>query len=192
MQFKDFDTLYKQQVYSLSHEEGLNLAVEVCKRLYFDYEQFVSEENWGDKDLLMDAIQLCERAKSQLVDKSIIEDMLSKVDAVTPDTEDFGNYVSSYALNAAASVYETLQFIIDKDLLHVYNIGTYLTDTIDFKIDKNQEEKTTEEQIDEHPMMVEARNLLLEKTSGRRTTSASQNSGRSAKFSFKNLFGSWK
>jgi uncharacterized protein YjaG (DUF416 family) len=151
MQFKEFDALYKRHVYSLTYEEGLNLAVEVCKRLYFDYERFVSEKNWGDKDLLMDAIQQCEQAKSQLVDKSKIEEILTKVDAVTPDTEDFGNYLGSYALNAAASVYETLQFIIDKDLLHVYNIGTYLTDTVDFKIDEKQEEKTSEEQIDERP-----------------------------------------
>jgi uncharacterized protein YjaG (DUF416 family) len=192
MQFKEFDALYKQQVYSLTYEDGLSLAVEVCKRLYFDYERFVSEESWGDKDLLIDAIQLCEQAKSQLVDKNIVVDMLTKVDAVTPDTEDFGNYLGSYALNAAASVYETLQFIIDRDLVHVYNIGTYLTDTIDFKIDENREEKTREEQIDEHQSMVEVRNYLLQRTNGRRTTSASQNSGRSATFSFKNLFGSRK
>jgi uncharacterized protein YjaG (DUF416 family) len=192
MQYKEFDALYKQQVYSLTYEQGLNLAVEVCKRLYFDYERFVSKENWGDKDLLMDAIQQCEQAKSQLVEKSIIEEMLSKVDAVTPDTEDFGNFLGSYALNAAASVYETLQYTIDKDLLHVYSIGTYLTDTVDFKIDDNQEEKISEEQIDEHPMMIEARNFLLEKTHGHRTTSASRNSGRSTKFSFINLFGSRK
>jgi uncharacterized protein YjaG (DUF416 family) len=172
MQLKKFDDLFKQQVYSLTIEEGLNLAVEVCKRLYFDYERFVSEENWGDKDLLMDAIQVCEQAKSHLVDRSIVEEMLTKVDVVTPDADEFGNYLGSYALNAATSVYETLQFIIDKDLLHVYNIGTYFTDTVDFKIDENMEEKTNEEQIDEHPMMVEARNFLLEKTIGRRTTMA--------------------
>ncbi|HEV7333648.1 MAG TPA: DUF416 family protein [Flavisolibacter sp.] len=192
MQFKEFDALYKQQVYSLTYEEGLSLAVEVCKRLYFDYERFVSEVSWGDKDLLMDAIQLCEQEKSHSVDKNIVEDMLTKVDAVTPDTEDFGSYLGSYALNAAASVYETLQFIIDRDLVHVYNIGTYLTDTIDFKIDENQEEETSEEQNDEHQSMVEVRNYLLQKTNGRRTTSASQNSGRSATFSLKNLFGSRK
>jgi uncharacterized protein YjaG (DUF416 family) len=192
MRFKDFDALFKKQIYTLTYEEGLILSIEVCKRLYFNYQEFASVENWGDKDLLMDAIQLCEQANRQLISKDIIEEMLTRVDAAAPNTEDFGSYLGSYALNAAASVYETLQFIIDKDLLHVYNIGTYLTYTVDLKIEENQDGKTSDEQIDEHPMMVEARSFLLEKTNGRRTTSAYQNTGRSTKFSFKNPFGSKK
>ena len=177
MRFDEFDALYKQQVYFLTYREGLDLAVEVCKRLYFDYEQFVSKENWGDKDLLMDAITLCDRSKRQLVDESEIEELLTKVDAVTPDTDDFGDYLGSYALNSALSVYETLQFIVDKDFLHVYHIGTYLIDTTDFKLHENSKGKIVEEQANEHPTMVEARKLLLDKTSGWRTTSALQYGG---------------
>jgi len=158
----DFVSLFKRQVYTLSFEEGLDLALMVCKRLYFDYETFVSSEHWGDNDLLMDAILLCEQSKANKIENSGLEKMLSKVDTITPDTEDFGYYNGSYALNAANSVSETLAFIIDKDLEHIFNIGTYLTDTVYFRIQEKQ--SLPEEKIDEHPMMTEARNFLIEQT----------------------------
>ncbi|HYH16723.1 MAG TPA: hypothetical protein VD794_15940 [Flavisolibacter sp.] len=44
MLYKDFVSLYKQQVSALSFSEGLNLAIAISKRLYFDYETFVSIE----------------------------------------------------------------------------------------------------------------------------------------------------
>ena len=175
MLYEDFDILFKQQVQSLEYEKGLDLAISICKKLYFDYEYFVSIEQWGDKDLLMDAILLCEIAKTSSVDSLRFKEMLPQVDAVTPDTEDFGDWHGSYALNAAASVSEMLRYILDRDILHVYYIGTYLTDTIDFKM--QEKEYLPDELIDEHAMMIEARKFLLEQTNGRRTTSALQNQG---------------
>jgi uncharacterized protein YjaG (DUF416 family) len=162
MLYRDFVSLFKQQVETLSFEEGLEFALAVCKRLYFDYENFVSSEQWGDKDLLIEAIRLCEQAKNNKIENARLEEMLSKVDVITPDTDDFGDYNGSYALNAAVSVYETLQFIMDKDLQHIYNVGTYLTDTVDFKI--HEKESLADRKVDRHPMMIEARNFLLEQT----------------------------
>ena len=76
--------------------------------------------------------------------------------------DDFGSEIGSYALNSSAAVYETLEFITDKDKTHIYNIATYYTDTIDFKI---QEERTlTEEAIENHPLMIEAWNFVIEQT----------------------------
>lgn len=175
MLYEDFVALFEHQVQSLNYGQGLELALSICKRLYFDYEHFASIEQWGDKDLLMDAILLCEKTKTSTIDPASIKELLSKVEEVTPDMDDFGDWHGSYALNAAASVYETLHFIIDKDLNHVYHIGTLLTDTIDFKIHERYD--LPNDQIDEHPMMIETRNFLLEQTNGRRTTSAFQNQG---------------
>lgn len=163
MVYKDFVTAFKKQVHAVSYEQGLQLAITVCKRLYPDYAHFVLTENWGDKDLLIDAIQLCEQTQKESIDISRINDLIAKIDTVIPDMDDFGNYDGSYALNAAASVYETLHFILDKDPIHLYHIGAHLTDTIDFKI--NEKEDLSDDQIDKHPMMLEARNFLLQQTS---------------------------
>lgn len=175
MKYEEFAFLFKQQVSSLSYDEGLSLSIEICKRLFPDYVHFATVEGWGNQDLLMDAIRLCEQSRTNVVKAAAIQEKILQVDAVIPDTEDFGEYHGSYALNAGASVYETLQFILDRNPLHIYHIGTCLTDTIDFKIQEQGD--TPEDKIDEHPMTVEARNFLLELSKGQRTTSDFKNQG---------------
>lgn len=76
--------------------------------------------------------------------------------------DDFGNELGSYALNASAAVYESLEFIIDQDKTHIYNIATYYTDTIDFKIQEDRELSDLE--IENHPLMIEAWNFIIEQT----------------------------
>ena len=159
MNYKEYVSLFKKQLETLPYQKQFELAHTVCKRLYFDYEKFVEVHQWGDADLLMDAIKLCEQGKAGLVDKLEIEKMLPRVDSITPHMDDYGDEISSYALNASAAVYETLQFLIDKDKAHIYNIGNYLTDTIDFRI---QEEKSlNQDEIAKHPMMLEAWSYIL-------------------------------
>ncbi len=114
---------------------------------------------WGDVDLLVDAIKLCEQGKTEPANKSKIEEMLLKVEKNTPHMDDFEDEISSYALNASTVVYETLQFLVDKNRNHIFNIGTYLTDTVDCKI--QEERHLSEDEIDQHPMMIEAREFVL-------------------------------
>jgi uncharacterized protein YjaG (DUF416 family) len=159
MNYKEYVSTFKSQLDTLSYQKQVDLALTVCKKLYPDYMKFVEVHQWGDADLLMKAITLCERGQTGLVDKVAIEKMLPKVDAITPDMDDCGDEISSYGLNASAAVYETLQFLIDKDKAHIYNIGNYLTDTIDFRI--QEERDLTEAEIAKHPMMLEAWNYVL-------------------------------
>lgn len=159
MNYKEYVSLFKKQLDTLPYQKQFDLAITVCKKLYFDYEKFVEVHQWGDADLLMEAIKLCERGKAGLVDRLEIEKMLPKVDAITPHMDDYGDEISSYGLNASAAVYETLQFLIDKDKTHIYNIGNYLTDTVDFRIQEDRD--LSEDEIAKHPMMLEAWNYIL-------------------------------
>ena len=106
---------------------------------------------------------LHKQAIEKPADVSQIKTLLPKIDLITPHMDDFGSSeLGSYALNTCTSVYETLQFITDQDKTHIYNIATYYTDTIDFKI---QEERTlTELEIQNHPQMIEAWNFIIEQT----------------------------
>ncbi len=159
MDYSDFTSKFKKQIASIPIKKQFVLALTICKNLYADYQNFVMVHNWGDTDLLMDAIRLCEKTNLVAIDKVKIQETILKIDSIIPDTEDFGDEIGSYGLNASAAVYETLQFLLDNDSMHIYNIGTYLTDTIDFKI---QEKKNlSENEIDNHPLMVGARNFLL-------------------------------
>jgi uncharacterized protein len=147
MTFQEFTNTFKKQVDKLSYQRQLDLSISVCKKLFFDYQKFYEENDWGNPDILLDAINL-------------IKAILLKIDEVTPDTEDFGE--ANYAVNASGAIYETIEFLVDKKTKHIYNIGTYLIDTVDAKV--HGDDDLSEDEIDQHPQMVETKNYLLGET----------------------------
>ena len=163
MNYQDFTKTIQNQISLLTQKRQLELALKVCKELFFEYQRFSETFNCGDPDLLLDGINLSEKALISEIDSSKIRALMLKIDTVTPDMDDFGSSeLGSYALNASASVYETLEFLMDHDKIHIINIATYYTDTIDFKI--QEEAELTEEEIDNHPLMTKARHFLLAET----------------------------
>jgi len=163
MKYEEFITRFNKQVFSIEYNKQLDLAIEVCKKLYFDYVEFSEKYKWGDKDVLLDAIKILEQSKTQAIEKSLIQQALEKIDRVTPDMDEFGGEeLASYALNACVAVYNSLLFLLDKLPKHIYEVGICLTDTIDFKI--QEEHDLTEQEIDKNPLMIEARQYLVEKS----------------------------
>jgi uncharacterized protein len=163
MKYDEFIIKFKEQVFSIHYDKQLTLAIEICKKLYFDYANFLEKYQWGDKDVLLDAIEVLEQSKTSDIQQSLIDDTLRQLDTITPDMDDFeSDEVASYALNACIAVYNAVQFITDKQPKRIYDIGICLTDTIDFKV---QEQQTlTQVEIDNIPLMIQARNYLIEKT----------------------------
>lgn len=163
MKYEEFITNFNKQVFSLDYDRQLTLAIDVCIKLYFDYVDFLEKYQWGDKDVLLDAIALIEQSKNSNINQSLIDKTLSQLNTVTPDMDDFGgDELGSYALNACVAVYNSIQFITDKQPKHIYDIGICLTDTINFKV---QEQQTlTEKEIDNNPLMIEAREYLIDKS----------------------------
>ncbi|RZK14831.1 MAG: DUF416 family protein [Flavobacterium sp.] len=163
MTYVEFTKKFKEQIFSIDYDQQLTLAIEICKRLYFDYVSFSEKYQWGEKDVLLDAITLIEQSKTNGIKQSIIDKTLSDLDLITPDMDDFGSdELGSYALNACVAVYSTIQFISDKQPNHIYDVGTCLTDTIDFKIQEEQD--LTMEEIDRNFIMIEARKYLIDKS----------------------------
>ena len=161
MNYKEFVEKFRKHVYVMPYDRQLALAIDVCKKLYIDYAAFSAKYEWGDKDVLIEAVKLVEESGAKETGQEEIDHLLTRLDAVTPDMDDFGDdYLGSYALNAAVAAYNAVQFVKDKDPEHIYDIGQCLTDTVDFKIQEIDE--TAEEEIDSHPLMIEARKYLLE------------------------------
>jgi uncharacterized protein YjaG (DUF416 family) len=163
MKYEEFITKFNKQVFSINYDKQLALAIDVCKKLYFYYVDFSEKYQWGDKGVLLDAISIVEQSKTNDIKQSLIDKTLNQLDTITPDMDDFGSdELGSYALNACVAVYNSVQFIGDKLPKHIYDIGICLTDTIDFKI---QEQQTlTEQEIDNNPLMIEARKYLIDKS----------------------------
>lgn len=158
MTYQEFIQHFKLQTESLSYPKQIDLAISICKRLFFDYQKFSAVNNWGNPNLVLETIRFIEVSKDLKVGKGILKEKINQIMAITPDTDDYAN--ASYALNSCVAVCETLNFLTDHKAEHIYAIGTCLTDTIDFKIQENDD--LMENEIDKHPEMIAARNLLLE------------------------------
>jgi uncharacterized protein len=160
MNFQEFTSTFIKQVDGLSYERQLDLALNVCKKLFFDYQSFYEKNDWGNPDVLLDAINIIEQAQVVRLDQEQLKSTLQRVNEVAPNSEDFGE--SNYAINTSGAVYETIEFLLDRNKTHIYNIGTYLIDTIDSRV--QDDEDLSEDEIEQHPLMVDAKNFLLQET----------------------------
>jgi len=65
-------------------------------------------------------------------------------------------------LNACASLLHTLDFILNNDPVEILSVGIAYYDTWDFKV--QEDNALNEQQIDQHPLMIETKRFLLEQT----------------------------
>jgi hypothetical protein len=63
MNYKDFTDRLKMQVFNLPYARQLDFAITICKRMFFNYQKFYDQEQWGDPGLLMDAIEFAKKQK---------------------------------------------------------------------------------------------------------------------------------
>jgi uncharacterized protein YjaG (DUF416 family) len=160
--YNDYIKILKEQTNSQPHQYQLEFAITICKRLYPEYLKFFELYKWGNPEFLLEGIKLCELSSNADSNIDQIKSFLPKLYSVIPHMDDFGDEIGSYALNASAAVHETLEYILDKDRTHIFNIANYFTDTIDFKIQEDGE--LTDSEIAENPIMNEAWNFILKLT----------------------------
>jgi Protein of unknown function (DUF416) len=160
MTYQDFTLAFTRQVAALSYEQGLRLELGITKELLPDYQRFFELHTWGDPGVLAEGISLAESSITNNIDPRIAEALANKVYDVMPDTEDFGDFDGSCALNAAACAVALLSYIIDKDPKHLHAIGTLYCDTIYFRLKGMGVE--AESDIENHPLMQAAWEKLLD------------------------------
>ena len=150
MNYKEFTEIIKFQINNLTDQKCIEFGLWICNRLLPEYQNFHDLNNWGDPDKLKEAIEFCETSNlNNITDQNILAELIEQIDTIIPDTEDFGDYPGSYALNSGTSVLELLEYFVDKDKSHIVNISEYMTDTIDFKIaEKNP--ALSKEEVDKH------------------------------------------
>jgi hypothetical protein len=162
MLYSEFVSILKERVSLLSYERSLRLAMKISKRLFFDYQAFFEIYQWGNPDLLMDAITVCEQPVNSTMDLALTKELIDKINKVIPDTEEFGEYLGSYALNASTVVVEMLQFTLDKSAARIFDICSLYIDTIHFKI--AEEMNLGNEDTSKYPLMAQAQEFLIDLT----------------------------
>ncbi len=81
----------------------------------------------------------------------MISDLRRRIDAVIPDTEDFGYFDGSCALNAGAAVGFVLQFVMDRLPENIKQAAILYYDNTDMKL---QDQGIRDEvELERHPQM---------------------------------------
>jgi uncharacterized protein YjaG (DUF416 family) len=139
-----------------------------CERLLPNYETFYKQHKWGDLKLLKKAVGVIydNLLGKSLSDYAYLMNFANSVEAVTPDTEDFGDIWGSSALDACATVIETFEFMIDKSYDRLFTVSTLATDTVDMFVQEilnlrytNDNSEMFELAISNHPLMQREINL---------------------------------
>jgi hypothetical protein len=160
MNYQEIIAEFEGRVQCLSNRKQLEVGIAICKSLFFDYKHFFELCHWGNPDILLDAIHNSEDSLAGQTDISMVNHLAGEVARITPDTDDFGEYIGSYALNASLVVQETLQFILDSRVSHIIDSGALYLDTIDFRI--HEEVNIPGYDTTDHPLMAQARHFLIQ------------------------------
>ncbi|TRX60097.1 DUF416 family protein [Fulvivirga sp. M361] len=130
-----------------------------CKRLLPNYVKFNELENWGDINVLLDALNYLEAYLiNDEYDEGKIRELLRIIDDVIPNTNDFDTIYASFALDACSSIYETLLFLKDKKNEHIISVGSLMRDTVDIFIQEKEKldynDPNFEVKIKQDPFMI--------------------------------------
>ena len=151
----EFITLFNVEVDKASSDALIDFALDICGRLLPKYVSFSKNHSWGDVEVLKHSIDFCKRSKGFDQNNFEIQNYLDKVEPNIPDMDDFGDFDGSYALNASCAVYELLEYLYDGDVSHIFNISTYMTDTIDFELSEADPNLTDEELQNHKDIIIE-------------------------------------
>ncbi len=149
-----------KNIKALSEDEVINFATELCRQILPDYKVFQERHRWGNYSLLADTITKI--ANKELL-FSDIKSLIDKIKKIIPDTEDFGDFDGSCALNTSACVLELLEYLIDNKKSHIFNISGYVTDTLDLKL-QEKHPNITDKELENHPLLIDELNKQLRLT----------------------------
>jgi len=107
----EFKNLFAAKTDRLNSDKLIEFGLTICERLLPDYIVFSESQNWGNINILKECIEFARLSKGKILSHSGIKSYLDKLDPIIPDTEDFGDFDGSYALNASAAVYELMMYI---------------------------------------------------------------------------------
>jgi uncharacterized protein YjaG (DUF416 family) len=143
----------------LDFTKQLTFAYLTCERLFPNYVYFSRNYNFGNPDVLREAIDyLYLNIFEKHFDKIKIKNLTKKINSNTPDPGEFSTVLASSALDACATISESLDFLVDRKILKLKNISTYATDTVDMYIQHIEaldfnKNKNFQLKIDNHPLM---------------------------------------
>jgi len=124
--------LIGKRVGNLPKEYRIVFAACCAERLVPNYRVFVNAEEWGDRRLLDDALTcVWQFVEGSAVTADRIQQFISDVATITPDSEDFSGFLTSLAIDAAASVCYALRCCLDGAPIHSVHAAAVSINSLD-------------------------------------------------------------
>jgi uncharacterized protein YjaG (DUF416 family) len=144
---------------ALPPKKQVAFAAAVAQRLVQNYEAFSRQCQWGSTEPLLQGLaELWAFVRGNRCSPRRVEDLRSRIAAVTPHPGDFDSVYGSAALDAANAVRESLQCAIHPDPKRVAEVASFARDTVDMFIQVRDQmefgQPNYEALILAHPLMV--------------------------------------
>lgn len=153
MDFNEFSIKLAHQITSLSPTKRIAFGLDICRRLFPDYLSFFAAYQWGNPEVLKRSMDYINFAMHDEINEDIVNGLMDELDIIIPDTEEFGDFLTSYAINAACAIWELLEYLLDNDQTHMMHISSLATDTVDYKL-QEADVSLTAEMLASHPMLI--------------------------------------
>jgi uncharacterized protein YjaG (DUF416 family) len=130
-----------------------------CERLFPNYVYFSENYHFGNPSTLRKVIDFIHDHLLELEpNKNQITSHIKEIEKNTPGTEDFTTTFVSSALDACAAIFESLNFLVDKNFSRIETISTLATDTVDMYIQEIEaldfnKDKDFRQKINNHFLM---------------------------------------
>ncbi len=160
----------QDRIIKLPFQKQLAFVYFHTESIFLNYFAFYKMENWGNPKVLQNAIKtfqniILESRKLSNEDKLGI----TELETITPDTDDFTNFLSSLALDVCASLLEVFAFLEDKNNQHIIDVSTSAIDLaqmfIEFRDKKHFDDYVFDDELIKYELNKQLQILeLLENT----------------------------
>jgi uncharacterized protein YjaG (DUF416 family) len=140
----------KTKIHFLTYQKKILLCLLLCERLIENYDFFSKRYNYGNVNILKKTIDDLFSEVEKNISRYNVEDLISKIEEVTPDTEDYETIYVSFALDACTSIMSTLQYINDKNDDNVVDVVLYSRDTVDMFIQEKDDLNLSPIEVNEY------------------------------------------
>ncbi|MDP4151298.1 MAG: DUF416 family protein [Bacteroidota bacterium] len=148
------------QLKDLDSTKQMTFAYLTCERLYPNYVNFSRQYNFGDPEILKDALDRIYRyLLYKEIDKEKLILLIKEVEENTPEPGDFDSILASSALDACTAIIESLNSLVNDQPPQLDNISVIATDTVSMYIhDRDNLDYNTDtnfhQKINNDPLML--------------------------------------
>ncbi len=145
----DFLKSIETKISKLDFKQQVLFAVLICEKLLPNYRQFSEKENWGDIEILEEAIVMLYQFLQDIdLNDTELDGIYEKIIEVTPDVVRFEGDLASYALDACSAVSDSIEFLLSEDLSYLLNIASIARDTVDTFAQETEETGNYDDDFD--------------------------------------------